>query len=604
MRWMKLLVQRIVLYVLALTVVGSSMPMMVFASEYGAEKPRRTYSYDVTSGRWNSASWVYNPVTKQYMPALKPSDSSTSAAADTTEASIDDASGSTDGNAQAATDIDASSETSVHNDSKVNNNLRSDAKTGDADVAFNTKAGGAKTGDASSETIVINSVHSTVGGENAGVAHFTADIYGNVLGDIVLGPAIKNATVSNDVNVSDKLDINNNTAIVNDLSLRATSGDANVNHNTKAGDATSGNAHTVASVLNLINTIIAANKSFVGTINIYGNLNGDILISPEFIPQLLASNADLVTNVEVPVSANLSNDQSIINNIKLEATTGDATVQGNTGAGSAKTGTATTNLTVLNLTGHEVNAENSLLVFVNVLGKWIGMIVDAPGATAAAFGSGVVNNNINVSAEADINNNASITNNIDLVSKSGDASVVGNTSAGNATTGNATASANLANISTSTFDLTGWFGVLFINVFGTWIGSFGVDTKAGTVVPIGGMARSEKNAKGAPNLRFGFIPKSIIEAETAEQLGETIDNMSDREKNQLAAVAASSAKPPANENGPTRETSRLTAWISSIMMITGFSMIGAHIARLGIHRWRRNGDSHTSFDHLTTKPVE
>jgi hypothetical protein len=73
-------------------------------------------------------------------------------------------------------------------------------------------------------------------------------------------------------------------------------------------------------------------------------------------------------------------------------------VSRNTQADSAKTGDATSNLTLLNLTGHNVIAENAVLVFVNVFGKWVGLIMDAPqGATSAVLGGGVSSNTLNPS---------------------------------------------------------------------------------------------------------------------------------------------------------------------------------------------------------------
>jgi hypothetical protein len=136
---------------------------------------------------------------------------------------------------------------------------------------------------------------------------------------------------------------------------------------------------------------------------------------------------------------------------------------------------------IFNLSGHEIVAKDSLLVFVNVLGKWVGVIVDAPvGATAAALGSGVTTNSTTLPDLAIVSsNNNLITNNINLSSTSGNATVAANTFAGNAVSGNATASANIANITGSQFGLTGWFGVLFINVFGNWYGSFGINTPYG-----------------------------------------------------------------------------------------------------------------------------
>ena len=245
------------------------------------------------------------------------------------------------------------------------------------------------------------------------------------------------------------------------------------------------------------------------------HLNGDILLSPELIPQLIAANGGTVSSsTDLALSTNINDNTDIVNNVKLNATSGSAAVDGNKSSGNATSGNTQTNLTILNLTGHEVNAANSLLVFVNVLGTWVGMIVDAPGATAAAFGTGIVSDTTNLTDTTTINNSSRITNNIDLTAGSGNALVDGNKSSGNATSGNATASANIANISTSTFNLSGWFGVLYINVFGQWLGSFGVDTDAGTVAPVGGMAAEQPSGSiNSPNLHFGFTPSTSAKSQ-------------------------------------------------------------------------------------------
>ncbi len=74
-------------------------------------------------------------------------------------------------------------------------------------------------------------------------------------------------------------------------------------------------------------------------------------------------------------------------------------VSNNTSAGSATSGNTSTAVTLFNLTGNEIIGNNALLVFVNVPGKWVGVIMNAPsGATAAALGNDIsqnVNNNAN-----------------------------------------------------------------------------------------------------------------------------------------------------------------------------------------------------------------
>lgn len=526
MQSLKNIARRTLIYVLAVTLVGSS-PAIAFAqtapatqetTTTEATKKKAGYTYDPATGRWSNARWQYDAASGTYKrptpPAPAPSVPPVEQPAPTESVvvpapSAQNTTPATNSPAQTQVKQETTVEdkASINTDAKINNKLDSDAKTGNAAVKNNTTAGNATSGNASADVTIINSVHSTVGGDAAGVAHFTVDIEGDVTGDIMLYPAIDGAKVNSKTTVNSNTKINNNTAITNDIDLSAASGDADVKGNTTAGNATSGNAHTVANVMNLVNSIIAANKSFIGTINIHGNLNGDILISPEFIPQLLGSNSTSANTFDGALSMELNDNQTIINNIKLNAESGKANVSGNTTAGSATTGDAQTNLTVLNLTGKEVDAKNSLLVFVNVLGKWVGMIVDAPGATAAVLGSDVTKNTTTtVNGSLVANNNTQITNNINLASQSGDANVTGNTTAGNATTGDATASANIANISTSTFKVDDWFGLVFINVFGSWIGSFGIDTASGNLAPLPG-PKSPPAVPGAPNIRFGFVPR-------------------------------------------------------------------------------------------------
>jgi hypothetical protein len=246
-------------------------------------------------------------------------------------------------------------------------------------------------------------------------------------------------------------------------------------------------------VVNLIDSAITSGQSFVGEININGNLNGNIEVSPDLVNQLIASNVPTDTISETGSNSNNSitgnsgssnttvtntNKEGIDNNINATSTSGQASVDNNTVGGSATSGNATNTITAFNLTGSTVVGSNDLLVFVNVMGSWVGMIINAPaGATAAELGGGITqatdgNNNTTVNN----NTNDQINNNIDTNAKSGSASVTGNTSAGNATSGNANTAVNLLNVENSDLSLSGWFGILFINVFGTWHGSFGPTT--------------------------------------------------------------------------------------------------------------------------------
>jgi len=54
--------------------------------------------------------------------------------------------------------------------------------------------------------------------------------------------------------------------------------------NTTAGSATTGDAAAIANIVNVINSIIGAGQSFIGTININGNLDGEILLTAAGCP--------------------------------------------------------------------------------------------------------------------------------------------------------------------------------------------------------------------------------------------------------------------------------------------------------------------------------
>ena len=184
---------------------------------------------------------------------------------------------------------------------------------------------------------------------------------------------------------------------------------------------------------------------------------------------------------------------------------------------------------------------------------------------------------------------SNFTNNIDLSAQSGNALVDGNESSGNATSGNATASANIANISTSTFNLSGWFGVVYINVFGQWLGSFGVNTDAGTVTPIGGMAAVQPSGSiDSPNLHFGFVPSTSAKSQFSSlALGTGDDSSTATGAGAAALLASTQVRGASTSNllptlipvsGPRSDP------FSVIMMVTGFSVAGVSGAWMLIRR--------------------
>ncbi len=365
----------------------------------------------------------------------------------------------------------------------VQNGLDSQAETGDATVHHNTTGGNATTGNADVMATILNILSSVTNWNGAALNTFIQDIDGDVFGDLTIDPRVMSNANYVAKKPADSLvdSFDTDSRITNDINLSATTGNAGVHHNTTGGNATSGDANVLLNLINIINSWAAANQSFLGMININGNLNGDILLPQEFLQQLLASNGGSSAptgNVAIDTDTTMG----IQNNINLEAQTGEASVHHNGQAGNATTGDALTKMTILNLTNRQIIGSDAILVFVNVLGNWVGMIVNAPqGTTAAALGNATTNTGYGTQGDVDLTGetNAQIVNNINLSARSGDAEVHHNSTAGDATTGDATTSLNLINIINSQLSFSDWFGILFINVFGNWNGSFGVDTAAG-----------------------------------------------------------------------------------------------------------------------------
>jgi hypothetical protein len=509
------------------------------------------YSYDCGSQVWTKTTWNYSAASGGYTmarvttddpglatgcPAVPSQTASAGGGTDSTGtngvnnglAANSSATGSGPGSTSGST-LNGSNNTAVNNNTSaaMNNTITSVAGTGSSLVLGNTTAGGAATGNAQDITNVVNMLQSSSNalGTASNLIVFQKDINGDVNGDLLLDPnmlgLVQPASNSN-VGLDNTLTVNTSTdaSINNNINLAANTGDATVANNTTAGDAQTGTATAVANVVNMINSIITSGKSFLGIININGNLNGDILLPPDFVDQLLAANVPTVT-LTVPVSTNTdstgltdtttvhnTNNLGINNTVTASATSGSADVTGNTTGGTARTGQATTKVTAFNLTGSQVIGANALLVFVNVQGQWVGMIVNAPnGTTAAGLGGDITNNTVAADNDTTVNNNVTeqINNTITVNARSGDALVHNNTTGGNATSGDARTAVNLFNVENSSLAFTGWFGLLFINVFGTWHGSFGMNTAAGN--PIASGPGAGESTQILPQV-FAFVPNS------------------------------------------------------------------------------------------------
>lgn len=550
------------------------------------------YAYNTTTSQWDYDTWVYVASKGDY--ALRTFSVSTPPAgattvggpitADTPSITLDQTSATnSNGGVMTLANTSGTSATAI----AVANSVGSIAASGDATVAMNTTGGGASSGDATAIATLVNMLQSSgnVFGSTGNAVVFSTTINGDVTGDILLDPSLIGSIQPSSTPPSALSDVNgiaqstSTASVTNNLALGAATGNALVAANTTAGDAMSGNATAVANVLNFLNSTVVGGKSFLGIININGNLNGDILLPPNFIDELLASNVPTVS-IAVPFGTNgalnTSVSQSITNAVSATAATGNATVDKNTSAGNATTGNGTTNVTTFNLTGNTVIGKNALLVFVNSMGTWYGLIFNAPaGATAATLGG-----DITTAATAtpqtisQYATNQTIDNNIIATAQSGNATVTKNTTAGNAKTGDAKVAVNVLNIANSALSLSNWFGVLFINVFGSWTGSFGIDTIAGTVGPVtpptstgGGSSTSDTRST-----LFSFVPKEVASTtifhNSSSNASEPVTDLSG------GSVLAAQHFSPTSKNGSgDRQSQKSVVWIYVLLILVWLLLI-------------------------------
>jgi hypothetical protein len=507
-------------------------------------KDQPAYTYNPDSKTWDTSTWHYDAASQTYKKVTTPAPQPLTTVPKTTQKNPSSAAAS---GAQTPTTSGDTAATAT----AVTNSVVSTAVSGSATVANNTVGGNAASGNATVTTNTINLLQSNTN-LGSGAATFTTDINGNVNHNILVDPALlamlQPASNNSSLPNSNAGNATSATAINNNINLAAATGDATVAENTTAGNAVTGNANAVANVVNVAGSDISAPKYFIGTINVYGNLNGNILLPADTLQSLISSNASDASNKNTGnLTVNSAGSQTIVNNVVVAANTGNATVIGNTSAGNATTGNGNTNVTLMNLTGHKIIGADSLLVFVNVLGKWMGLIMNAPnGATAAALGGGISSDastsNSN-SASSNTTTAMTIDNNINATAKSGDATVAHNTNAGNARTGNATASANILNLTNDQLALGNWFGILFINVFGNWNGSLGVNTAPA------GVASSQSSGsntlpsdtttigQSSPNTRTGGVNNILHQTYVlASQASGANGNDSEPNSNDLKAL--------------------------------------------------------------------
>lgn len=467
--------------------------------------------------------------------------------------------GSDSTNSGSATTTDNNS-TNQNNSATVNNDLGLTTLTGQNDSSKNVGNTTIKTGDANTSGTIITGVNTNLNGVSVSEFNVADNHVGDIILDFGAGCTINcqgsssqasntgNGTGStNDSSVnnlsSDQTFQNNDANVGNTMTLVADAGNNTADKNTN-GDTyiQTGDANVDANALTFANNNIDGNIIY-GVVNIYGGLQGDIILPQSSIDaacgncstgSALAENSgngsdstnNASTNSTTSDTTNQINNANINNNLTFNATTGDNTTGGNTGGDNLiQTGAANVNAQAINVANTNIDGGDVWLVIINNGGQWSGQLIGAPAGslfagsdgtqfTVDADGNIIVTNSgngsgstNNATATSTTNNsttqtnNANITNNINLSANTGGNSASKNTGGDSVIkTGNANIIANIVNFANNNIKGNGKLIVTVVNVFGSWVGDF---LTPGHTKPQGASSSNNQTAQNNSNNSVG-----------------------------------------------------------------------------------------------------
>lgn len=341
----------------------------------------------------------------------------------------------------------------------------------------NTQNASITTGNAVAVTSAENDVNTT--SVNSQFVNQTINVYmtQNQNLDLSIPLNIVSQLITKDNNTSPQINIlinNNSYAVVsNNIVNQAVSG-----QNSASGSGQmvidTGNAYSAVSLTNKVNFTIVNSVVHVITINIFGTLNGNIIL-PDLQNPISCSGCGL--------TAGVGNSATVDNVVTSNAVSGNNTITllnaNATGSAAITTGNAASVVNVNNLVNTNAIGVSLEHLFINTFGQWNGKFLGwgvfgaQNGGQSYTFNGTFDGGNANCPnclTTVSTSNSATVTNNISSLANSGNNVILGGS--GNITTGHAYSVVQLLNFVNANFIRTyGFFG--FINIFGNFNGNIG-----------------------------------------------------------------------------------------------------------------------------------
>lgn len=393
-------------------------------------------------------------------------------------------------------------EVDVLNNGEVENNIASDANTGDNTINIDnkppdatpaselssdniaeptgqntestnaTKSSEINTNDSVSVSNVENLINST--SVNSNVLYQTINIFQAKNGDINLADpfAVVSDIVSKDKNTEPVINIqvvsnNNYVYLKNEIISISNTGENSIN---STGDAVinTGNSYSIVSLLNKVNFTVVDSTLHIITINIFGDLNGNIVLSDIF---------SSTSCKDCGVSLQTQNNANVENNISSYAQSGQNVISASTSA-EIETGDAKSSVGILNIVNSNYLNASMQGIYISTYGTWNGSFlgwgsIDGQSSTLAnSYNAGEKNVSYcdTCISKVDVNNTAVVSNYVSSFANTGDNSI--SADIGKIITGQAFSSVSVINlINTNFIKSFGFFG--FINIFGNLTGDIG-----------------------------------------------------------------------------------------------------------------------------------